>query len=51
MIQINYNQKIKFLVLLIYKTRNVQIENELKKLKAFDIGYFIDRNYFNEDGA
>ena len=33
------------------KTRNVHIENELKKLKAFDIDYFIGKNYFDEDGT
>ena len=33
------------------KTRDVHIENELKKLEEFDIYYFIGKNYFDEDGA
>ena len=33
------------------KTKNESIENELKKLKAFDWGYFIGKSYFEEDGA
>ena len=32
------------------KTKNESIENELKKLKTFDLGYFIGKNYFEEDG-
>ena len=33
------------------KTNRVLAQNELKKLKAFDLRYFIDKNYFGEDGA
>ena len=33
------------------KTKNESIENELKKLKTFDLGYFIGKSYFEEDGA
>ena len=27
------------------KTKHLLVENELKKLKAFDLSYFIDKNY------
>ena len=33
------------------KTRNLLFENELKKLKRFDLGYFIGKSHFDEDGA
>ena len=33
------------------KTKNECIENELKKLKRFDLGYFIGKNYFVEHGS
>ena len=33
------------------KTKNQSIENELKKLKAFDLSYFIGKSHFEEDGA
>ena len=33
------------------KTKNVSIENELKKPKTFDSSFFIDKNYFEEDGT
>ena len=33
------------------KTKNESFENELKKLKTFDLGYFIGKSYFEEDGA
>ena len=32
------------------KTKDIAIENELKKLKTFDLSYFRGRNYFDEDG-
>ena len=32
------------------KTKNDSIENKFKKLKTFDLGYFIGKNYFGEDG-
>ena len=31
------------------KTKNDSIENKFKKLKTFDLGYFIGKNYFGED--
>ena len=33
------------------KTKDIAIENELKKLKTFDLGYFIGKSHFDEDGA
>ena len=33
------------------KADHLLVQNELKKLKAFDLGYFIGKNYFGEDGA
>ena len=33
------------------KTKHLLIENELKKLKTFDLGYFIGKSHFGEDGA
>ena len=33
------------------KKKNESIENELKKLKTFDLGYFIGKDYFEEDGS
>ena len=35
----------------INKTKNESIENELKKLKTFDLGYFIGKSHCEEDGA
>ena len=32
------------------KTKDISIENELKKLKTFDLSYFHGKNYFDEDG-
>ena len=29
----------------------MSLENEFKKLKTFDLGYFIGKSYFEEDGA
>ena len=31
------------------KTKHLLVENELKKLTAFDSSYFIGRNHFEED--
>ena len=31
------------------KTKNGSIENELKKLKTFDLSYFIGKSHFEED--
>ena len=33
------------------KTKHLLIENELKKLKIFDLSYFIGKSHFDEDGA
>ena len=33
------------------KTKKESIENEFKKLKTFDLGYFIGKRRFEEDGA
>ena len=33
------------------KTKNESIENELKKLKAFDLSYFIGKSHFEEGGT
>ena len=32
------------------KTKNLLVENELKKLKTFDSSYFIGKSHFEEDG-
>ena len=32
------------------KTDNLLIENQLKKLKKFDLVYFIGKSHFNEGG-
>ena len=42
---INLNRKI-----VSNKTKDISIENELKKLKTFDLSYFRGKNYFDEDG-
>ena len=33
------------------KTKHLLVENELKKLKTFDLSYFIGKNHFEEDGT
>ena len=33
------------------KTKHLLVENELKKLKTFDLSYFIGISHFDEDGA
>ena len=33
------------------KTKHVLVENELKKLKAFDFSYFIGKSQFKQDGV
>ena len=33
------------------KSKNLLVENELKKLKTFDSYYFIGKNHFEEDGT
>ena len=42
---INLNKKI-----VSNKTKDISIENELKKLKSFDLSYFHGKTYFDEDG-
>ena len=42
---INLNRKI-----VSNKTKYISIENELKKLKTFDLSYYRGKNYFDEDG-
>ena len=32
------------------KTKDISTENELKKIKTFDLNYFRGKNYFDEDG-
>ena len=33
------------------KTKNMSIEDKLKKLKTFDLSYFIGKSHFGEDGT
>ena len=33
------------------KKKHVLVENEFKKLKAFDLSYFIEKSHFEEDGV
>ena len=33
------------------KSRHLLVKNELKKLKAFDSGYYIGKSHFEEDGT
>ena len=33
------------------KSKHLLVENQLEKLKTFDLSYFIGKNYFEEDGA
>ena len=42
---INLNRKI-----VSSKTSDISIENELKRLKTFDLSYFRGKNHFDEDG-
>ena len=34
-----------------YKTKNESTEHEIKKLKTFDLSYFIGKSHFKEDSA
>ena len=34
-----------------YRSKQLLIENELNKLKTFDLGYFIGKSHFEEDGV
>ena len=42
---ISLNRKI-----VLNKTKDLTLQNELKKLKAFDLSYFRGKNYFDKDG-
>ena len=33
------------------KSKHIFVENELKKLKTFDVSYFIGKSHFEEDGT
>ena len=33
------------------KTKHLLLENELNKLKTFDLSYFIGKSHFEEDGT
>ena len=33
------------------KSKNLRVENELKKLKTFDVSYFIGKSHFEEDST
>ena len=33
------------------KIKDLLVENQLKKLKLFDLGYFIGKSHFDEDGT
>ena len=33
------------------ESNNLLVENELKKLKTFDLSYFIGKSHFEEDGT
>ena len=33
------------------KSKHLLVENELNKLKTFDLSYFIDKSHFDEDGT
>ena len=33
------------------KTKHLLVENELNKLKTFDLSYFIGKSHFDEDGT
>ena len=33
------------------KSKNLRVENELKKLKTFDLSYFIGKSHFEEDST
>ena len=34
-----------------WRTNKLLVENEFKKLKTFDLDYFIGKGHFDEDGA
>ena len=45
------NCKVLIEKLLQKKTKHLIVENQLKKVKTFDLGYFIGKRHFDEDGA
>ena len=49
----NFDNKLSSLnrKIVLNKTRHLLNEKELKKLKTFDLGYFMGRSYFEEDGT
>ena len=49
----DFNNKLSSLnrKIVLNKTRHLLIEKELKKLKTFDLGYFVVKSHFDEDGA
>ena len=51
--KIDFNNKYSSLnrKIVLNRTRSVLNEKGLKTLNAFDIGYFIGKNYFEEDGT
>ena len=53
MVKTNFNNTVSSLNSKIVenKTKNESVENQLKKLKTFDLGYFVGKSYFEEDGA
>ena len=53
MVKTNFNNTVSSLNSKIVenKTKNESVENQLEKLKTFDLGYFVGKSYFEEDGA
>ena len=53
MVKINFDNTVSILdsKIAANKTKNESIENELKKLKAFDLSYFIGKSHFEEGGT
>ena len=53
MVKTNFNNTVSSLNSKIVenKTKNESVENQLEKLKTFDLGYFVRKSYFEEDGA
>ena len=45
----DFNAKLSSLNRKINKSKNLLVENELNKLKTFELSYFIDKNHFEED--
>ena len=43
---LNFNRKITQ-----NKTKHLLVENELNKLKTFNLSYFISKSHFDEDGT